>query len=108
MVATFATLYKAQNQENRETPFSECKNSLFHPCRETHLNVHFRAFNSSSIYPKNLFGLFLTSKGYFKFSGYLEKPQKMHWKTRENWSFSGFFFDFRVILTSGGYLLKIT
>ena len=32
----------------------------------------------------------------------------MHCKTRENWPFSGSFFDFRVILTSGGYLLKIT
>ena len=32
----------------------------------------------------------------------------MHCKTRENWRFSGLFFDFRVILTSGGYLLKIT
>ena len=32
----------------------------------------------------------------------------MHCKTRENWPFSGLFFDFRVILTSGGYLLKLT
>ena len=32
----------------------------------------------------------------------------MHCETRENWPFSGLFFDFRVILTSGGYLLKIT
>ena len=32
----------------------------------------------------------------------------MHCKTRENWPFSGLFFVFRVILTSGGYLLKIT
>ena len=31
----------------------------------------------------------------------------MHCKTRENWPFSGLFFDFRVIFTSGGYLLKI-
>ena len=32
----------------------------------------------------------------------------MHCKTRENWPFSGLFSDFRVILTSGGFLLKIT
>ena len=32
----------------------------------------------------------------------------MDCKTKENWAFSGLFFDFRVILTSGGYLLKIT
>ena len=32
----------------------------------------------------------------------------MHCKTRENWPFSALFFDFRVILTSGGYLLKLT
>ena len=25
----------------------------------------------------------------------------------QDWSFSGLFFDFRFILTSGGYLLKI-
>ena len=31
----------------------------------------------------------------------------MHCKTRENWPFSGLFFNFRVILTSGGHLLKI-
>ena len=31
----------------------------------------------------------------------------MHCKTRENWPFSGIFFDFRVILTSGSYLPKI-
>ena len=32
----------------------------------------------------------------------------MHCKTRENSPFSGLFFNFRVVLTSGGYLLKIT
>ena len=32
----------------------------------------------------------------------------MHCKTRGNWPFSGSFFDFRVILASGGCLLKIT
>ena len=32
----------------------------------------------------------------------------MHCKTRGNWPFSRLFFDVRVILTSGGYLLKTT
>ena len=32
----------------------------------------------------------------------------MQCKTRGNWRFSGLFFDFRVISSSGGYLLKIT
>ena len=31
----------------------------------------------------------------------------MHCETRVKWPFSGLFFDFRVILTSGGYLLEI-
>ena len=31
----------------------------------------------------------------------------MHCKTKGNYPFSVFFFDFRVILTSGGYLLKL-
>ena len=31
----------------------------------------------------------------------------MHCKTRDFGPFSGLFFDFRVILTSGGYLLKL-
>ena len=61
----------------------------------------------SLYHPKNLFGLILTSKGYFKISGYLKLPQKMHSKTKGNCPFSGLFFDFRVILTSGGYLLKL-
>ena len=30
----------------------------------------------------------------------------MHCKTRETWPSSGLFFDFWVIVTSGGYLLK--
>ena len=32
----------------------------------------------------------------------------MHCKTRAHWPFPGLFSDFWVILTSGGYLLKIT
>ena len=32
----------------------------------------------------------------------------MHCKTRENWPFSRLFYDSRAILTSEGYLLKIT
>ena len=31
----------------------------------------------------------------------------MHSKTRGDWPFSGLFFDFRVILTCGGYLPKL-
>ena len=58
--------------------------------------------------PKNLFRLLLTSKGYLKFSVYLKQPQKMHCKTSGNWTYSRLFFDFRVILTSGGYLLNLT
>ena len=43
-LATLPALYRAQNQENREIPFSESKNTLFHPPLGTHLNGHFRAF----------------------------------------------------------------
>ena len=32
----------------------------------------------------------------------------MHCETREIWPFSGIFVDFRVVSTSGGYLLRIT
>ena len=58
--------------------------------------------------PQESFRAILTSKDYFKFSGYFKWPQKMHCKTRENWPFSGLFFDFRAILTSKGCLLKLT
>ena len=34
------------------------------------------------VFPKNLFGLVLTSEGYFNFPGHLKSPQKMHCKTR--------------------------
>ena len=41
-VANLPALYRAQNQENQEIPFSESKNTLFHPHLKTHLNGHFR------------------------------------------------------------------
>ena len=44
-IATLPALYRAQNQENGEIPFSESKNTLFHPPLRTHFNGHFRAFN---------------------------------------------------------------
>ena len=40
-VATLPALYRAQNQENREIPFSESKNTLCDPPLGTHLNGHF-------------------------------------------------------------------
>ena len=47
--ATLPALYRAQNQENREIPFSESKNTLFHPRLGTRLSGHFQAFNSPFI-----------------------------------------------------------
>ena len=63
----------------------------------------------ATLFPKNLFGLLLTSKGYFlRFRRLFEiTSAKMHSKTRENCPFSGLFLGFRVILTSGGYLLRL-
>ena len=49
-LATLSALYRAQNQENQEIPFSESKNAFVEPRLGTHLNRLFWAGSSDIFY----------------------------------------------------------